>query len=176
LKAYAPDTVIDNLLLRHEPRFSVYSKFFKAIMQFESELLAHPVAKAIPLNRSNSSSSSRSSMAMDEVVLITTCYQYVDPHQLWSTSPAEHAQAYSSNSINITSITSEKRNSFSISPKSDPKMCLTTASLDPLGLAPCSNTDRKQAWRRQNISGAHASGGYQIARVLSFLVFEKNEP
>lgn len=41
--AYAPDTVIDNFLLRHEPRFSLFQKFFLVMGSIASELLRHPV-------------------------------------------------------------------------------------------------------------------------------------
>jgi hypothetical protein len=44
--AYAPDTAIDYLLLRHEPRFSHYGSLFRALGRFSAELLAHPVVTA----------------------------------------------------------------------------------------------------------------------------------
>ena len=46
----APDTVIDNLFLRHEPRFSVYQQFFQVLRDYEAVLLEHPPAKPIPLH------------------------------------------------------------------------------------------------------------------------------
>jgi hypothetical protein len=53
--AYAPDTVIDNLLLRHEPHFSIYKDFFTIMKSAEDELLKHPVPRSsIPLNRTRS--------------------------------------------------------------------------------------------------------------------------
>ena len=49
--AYAPDTVIDNFLLRHEPRFTSFRKFFHVLGAVESELLRHSVpVTPIPLN------------------------------------------------------------------------------------------------------------------------------
>ena len=41
--AYAPDTAIDNLLLRHEPRFSTLQAFFAVVRSIESELLNQSV-------------------------------------------------------------------------------------------------------------------------------------
>ena len=42
--AYAPDTAIDYLLLRHEPRFSHYGALFRTLANVSSELLRHPIA------------------------------------------------------------------------------------------------------------------------------------
>lgn len=42
--AYAPDTAIDYLLLRHEPKFSTYAAFHKAVSGITDALLAAPVA------------------------------------------------------------------------------------------------------------------------------------
>ena len=42
--AYAPDTAIDYLLLRHEPRFSHYGALFRTLATASSELLRHPIA------------------------------------------------------------------------------------------------------------------------------------
>lgn len=48
--AYAPDTAIDNFLLRSEPRFSLFRKFFHVMKDIEVELLKHAVPVApIPL-------------------------------------------------------------------------------------------------------------------------------
>jgi Glycosyl hydrolases family 35 len=48
--AYAPDTVIDNLLLRHEPRFSSFRDFFHAIRSIQEHLLNQEVpVTPIPL-------------------------------------------------------------------------------------------------------------------------------
>ena len=38
--AYAPDTVIDYLLLRHEPRFAYYSRFFHAMAEVSEDLMS----------------------------------------------------------------------------------------------------------------------------------------
>eukprot|EP00756_Hemistasia_phaeocysticola_P001475 Hpha_TRINITY_DN11041_c0_g1::TRINITY_DN11041_c0_g1_i3::g.92734::m.92734 len=42
--AYAPDTVIDSMLLRHEPRYSTYSKFFHTMAAVAPHILAAPVS------------------------------------------------------------------------------------------------------------------------------------
>ena len=42
--AYAPDTAIDYLLLRHEPRFSHFGALFRTLSDASSELLRHPIA------------------------------------------------------------------------------------------------------------------------------------
>ena len=41
--AYAPDTVVDSLLLRHEPRYSTYSKFFHTMAKVAPIILAAPL-------------------------------------------------------------------------------------------------------------------------------------
>ena len=48
--AYAPDTVIDYLLLRHAPRFDYYSRFFHVLANISDALLHNPIptAKALP--------------------------------------------------------------------------------------------------------------------------------
>jgi Glycosyl hydrolases family 35 len=49
--AYAPDTAIDNLFLRHEPRFSSLRALFAVVRSIESELLKQSVPVVpIPLN------------------------------------------------------------------------------------------------------------------------------
>lgn len=52
--AYAPDTVIDSFLLRHEPKFSVYTQSFKIMINYRGMLLNHPPARGVPLNSSDS--------------------------------------------------------------------------------------------------------------------------
>ena len=44
--AYAPDTVIDFLLLRHQPRFDYYARFFHAVANVSTELLKSSVIPA----------------------------------------------------------------------------------------------------------------------------------
>lgn len=44
--AYAPDTVIDYLLLRHQPRFDYYKRFFNAIANVSSEMVKSAVIPA----------------------------------------------------------------------------------------------------------------------------------
>ena len=49
--AYAPDTVIDYLLLRHEPRFAYYSRFFHAMAEVSEDLMSVrtiPDSKPLP--------------------------------------------------------------------------------------------------------------------------------
>jgi hypothetical protein len=47
--AYAPDTVIDYLFLRHEPRFSYYGRWFKTLQKYSKQLLNHPIPPRSPL-------------------------------------------------------------------------------------------------------------------------------
>jgi hypothetical protein len=49
--AYAPDTAIDSLLLRHEPKFSVFKAFFAGLRSVAATLLAHPAATPTPLGK-----------------------------------------------------------------------------------------------------------------------------
>ena len=44
--AYAPDTVIDSFLLRHEPRFSYYGKFYNLVDSLAPTLLSVPIPAA----------------------------------------------------------------------------------------------------------------------------------
>ena len=47
--AYAPDTAIDYLLLRHEPKFSTFASFFRSMAAVADALLAAPVPTPAPL-------------------------------------------------------------------------------------------------------------------------------
>ena len=47
--AYAPDTAIDNLLLRHEPRYTHYGSFFQTLTRYSATLLSNPVANTLSL-------------------------------------------------------------------------------------------------------------------------------
>ena len=47
--AYAPDTAIDFLLLRHFPRFAHYGDFFRALRKHERQLLESPLAPTVSL-------------------------------------------------------------------------------------------------------------------------------
>lgn len=62
--AYAPDTVIDSLLLRHQPRFDYYARFFHAVANVSAELLASPtIPPFTPLTPGNASASSATASA-----------------------------------------------------------------------------------------------------------------
>lgn len=64
--AYAADTAIDNLLLRHEPRFSSLRHFFAVVRSVEEELLKHAAPLApIPLKPSSLPASSESSSSAE---------------------------------------------------------------------------------------------------------------
>ena len=52
MTAYAPDTAIDYLLLRHEPRYSYYQSFFKAMNRIAPTILTHPIPEPTPLGPS----------------------------------------------------------------------------------------------------------------------------
>jgi len=49
--AYAPDTAIDFLLLRHEPKFSTFQAFFSALTRVAPSLLACPAANPVPVGK-----------------------------------------------------------------------------------------------------------------------------
>jgi hypothetical protein len=49
--AYAPDTAIDFLLLRHEPKFSTFQSFFAALLRVAPVLLAAPAATPVPVGK-----------------------------------------------------------------------------------------------------------------------------
>jgi beta-galactosidase len=62
--AYAPDTAIDNLLLRHETRFSSLRAFFAVVRSIESDLLQQSMpARPIPLNSTEDPFHDRNSTA-----------------------------------------------------------------------------------------------------------------
>jgi hypothetical protein len=61
--AYAPDTVISNLLLKHQPRYHYYQQFFQALQEHKGELLAMPISKTKYLHALNGSTSTTSSTA-----------------------------------------------------------------------------------------------------------------
>ena len=48
--AYAPDTAIDYLLLRHEPKFSTVAAFQAAMLSVAAELLAHDAPVPTPIS------------------------------------------------------------------------------------------------------------------------------
>ena len=122
--AYAPDTVIDNLLLRHEPRFSFYQSFFLTMQAFAADLLSTGPAPAIPLNATTVPDDSADDSTDDSApaarltptppdgspsdISLTTCYQYPDPHQHWTAGGGYPG-------------------SFTLSPGSDPTKCLMVA-------------------------------------------------
>lgn len=90
--AYAPDTVIDYLLLRHQPRFDAYSSFFHAMQSVSDVLLNAPIPAGVPLQPVDLASAGVSLggqvvapvSAKPLELSTTTCYQYEDPSQQWS--------------------------------------------------------------------------------------------
>ncbi|CAB9530173.1 Beta-galactosidase [Seminavis robusta] len=65
--AYAADTAIDNLLLRHEPRFSSLQALFAVIRSIEKELLQQSVpVKPVPLKRTHGSRNNNSTAETHE--------------------------------------------------------------------------------------------------------------
>lgn len=158
MTAYAPDTVIDNLLLRHEPRYSIYAGFFHAIQAFESELLAYPPQLPVPLNLTAAGDSVPAHAAAaggnDYNAILTTCYQYNDPHQHWVKNAVE-------------AFGSESGNRFSLSPKSDPNMCITAAHRESAEVVNCSATDEDQIFTMLPIKGG-SSGATQFATVKTY--------
>eukprot|EP00931_Biecheleriopsis_adriatica_P078401 TRINITY_DN51862_c0_g1_i1.p1 TRINITY_DN51862_c0_g1~~TRINITY_DN51862_c0_g1_i1.p1 ORF type:complete len:888 (+),score=109.52 TRINITY_DN51862_c0_g1_i1:39-2666(+) len=61
--AYAPDTVVSNLLLKHQPRYNYYKQFFHALQEHKAELLAMPIPVTKHLRALNGSSSTTDSSA-----------------------------------------------------------------------------------------------------------------
>ena len=86
--AYAPDTVIDYLLLRHQPRFDAYSSFFHAIQSVSDVLLNASIPAGVPLQPLDRTGFSLGQVAPLSAKTLelstTTCYQYEDPSQQWS--------------------------------------------------------------------------------------------
>ena len=86
--AYAPDTVIDYLLLRHQPRFDSYAQFFHVLQNVSTTLLQSATPAAVPLEPlkgfAGSTDSTPTAAAAPSLTLsTTTCYQYDDPSQHW---------------------------------------------------------------------------------------------
>ena len=79
--AYAPDTVIDYLLLRHQPRFDYYGKMFKTLTAVKATLLASKkIPEPVPFHKTVGSSTA----APLPTLGLNTCYQYADPKQQWA--------------------------------------------------------------------------------------------
>jgi len=71
--AYAPDTVIDFLLLRHQPRFDYYARFFRALANVSSEMVASSVIPAarplVPTSGHGSHSNATASVVRRHLLL-----------------------------------------------------------------------------------------------------------
>ena len=60
--AYAPDTVIDYLLLKHQPRFDYYARFFKALAAVSDDLMSTrtvPEPQPLPISGGGASSANK---------------------------------------------------------------------------------------------------------------------
>lgn len=60
--AYAPDTVIDYLLLKHQPRFDYYARFFKALAAVSDDLMSSrtvPEPQPLPISGGGGSSANK---------------------------------------------------------------------------------------------------------------------
>ena len=101
--AYAPDTVIDYLLLRHQPRFDYYGKMFKTLTAVKATLLASKtIPQPVPFKKQQATATitTRTAAAAPLPGLgMVTCYQYSEPNQQWAfdaTTGSLKAQANSS--------------------------------------------------------------------------------
>jgi hypothetical protein len=91
--AYAPDTVIDYLLLRHQPRFDYYATFFRTLAEHTDVLLSAPVPAAQPLpavparggGGANSSSSTAWALSLSACTDTDPAHiGKLDPSQQWA--------------------------------------------------------------------------------------------
>ena len=84
---YAPDTVIDSYLLRHQPRFDSYAKFYGVVAAAASGILgvaSHPKAQVLPSNASSSSSSAGYTASLDACTDTDPAHVgKLDPSQQW---------------------------------------------------------------------------------------------
>ncbi len=142
--AYAPDTVIDYLLLRHQPRFDGYAAFFHAVLKVSRVLLNAPIAQGVPLmplsSSSSSPSSSFSSTASPLVLSATTCYQYNPPSQQWTLQDFPGPGALNSGT--------------------DASQCVDAGAPGPVGgvqLVPCAAGAASQRWVFNQSAGYFAS-------------------
>lgn len=133
--AYAPDTAIDYMLLRHQPRYDYYSAFYQTLANVSSELLAYPVTYGTTLD-SNSTNHSSASIKTD----LSHCSDddpahpgSLDDTQQWTWAAADPG----------TASPSPIRN------KHDPGMCVDAlASKLPIVLTPCKAGQASQLWTR----------------------------
>lgn len=84
---YAPDTVISNFLVPHQPRFDYYRRFFGAVRSFADALLSAPVPKAvsIPSNASGVDAAS-SAQLLPCTDTDPAHFGELDDNQLWDLS------------------------------------------------------------------------------------------
>ena len=144
--AYAPDTVIDYFLLRHQPRFDSYSDFFRAIQNVSKVLLASAIPAAVPLTPLNNGTTAAAATAAASasngslMLATTTCYQYADPTQQWSVQLAPSAGTLTS--------------------AEDAKQCVDAAkpaSVGAVELVACAASSSSQQWTFNKTTGRVAS-------------------
>eukprot|EP00041_Stephanoeca_diplocostata_P024159 m.605106 g.605106 ORF g.605106 m.605106 type:complete len:933 (-) comp22463_c5_seq2:159-2957(-) len=121
--AYAPDTVIDFLLLRHQPRYDFYTHMFNALQDASDALLSNEVPQAEELQPKGSL---RGGASQQLTAVVTTCYQYQSPSQEWVFLPSEK-NAGTDGSAPLTSLDGNASG-----------LCLGP-SLTPLSFVPCAN-------------------------------------
>mmetsp|Transcript_25590 Transcript_25590/g.50082 ORF Transcript_25590/g.50082 Transcript_25590/m.50082 type:complete len:1016 (+) Transcript_25590:3-3050(+) len=154
--AYAPDTVIDFLLLKHQPRYDVFQRLFTTLASVSDELLAHPIAQPESLHPTPTTTTTTtttttatterfqetasSSSSFPQQLQITTCYQYADPHQTFLLGKPD-AEGFSTLRTQATG-----------------SLCVGGESLFPVKFVACAQAP---GWRF-NSTNQHIEGNFEI--------------
>ena len=149
--AYAPDTVIDYLLLRKQPRYNYYTGFYKTLDSISAELLAHPVTSGseLPSNASSGSNSSSSSTPLPTSLLHCTDDDpahigRLDAAQQWHFLPSSTTMAGLSF---FSSDGTDKQQQGQLQSVDNPHLCLDSqkSHLPPM-VTPCAANKESQMW------------------------------
>ena len=93
--AYAPDTAVDYLLLRHQPRFDYYARFFHMLSHISAELLSHPIPHPQKLTSATPPAGASAAAAGGGTLTLAHCTTddpahpgRLDASQQWTLKPA----------------------------------------------------------------------------------------
>lgn len=162
--AYAPDTAIDFLLLRHEPRFSYYGGFFRVLAAVSDQLLGHAIPTPQPLQPSQPPSSQSAGVTVPAAVVAGAAGTVslghcttddpahpgrLDSSQKWVLKPATDA---------ATASAAVASGSFVLESAGHINLCLDpTGPSKPPTLSPCTKPTGGMSWQRIPSTGQFQS-------------------
>ena len=134
--AYAPDTVISPMLLRHQPRFGLYQKFFRAIANYSNALLSSasipvPVRFNSRSRRLRGRSGHTAKASANPVLMVEACTD---------TDPSHIGVLDASQQFSLQLPESSSFGHF-LNNVTGTSLCLSaTSSVAPVSLQPCSSS------------------------------------